>query len=112
MKTRTNRTGWDKGTRLIDDHGTLQILTRRDEMVFEGDDAFSLAVRQAWALAAFFPSSGRYLVYNDSDDDSRAHIEYDQSRRRVGVLETHSAEAHQHCNSGTCTWIEARTFEM
>lgn len=108
----THRWGWDQSVTVDTEKRYIRIHTRRDAMKFEGEDAFSLASRQADALADFYPGSGRFLVFNESEDDSRARVQYDEAQQRHGVPQDHDYEAKQHANSDTMSWQDARTFEV
>lgn len=112
MKKQTTRkeATLDNYTSDCDDNGNYTLKTRRNQMNFVGDDAISIAVLQAQALANFFPGSGRFLVYQISDTEAK--IAYDECAIREGIEETHVFEKAQHINSGCKTWKECREFNV
>ena len=100
----------DKATTKCDSEGNYTLLTRRDHETFLGKDAESIATLQAKALADFNSGSGRYLVYNVSETESK--VIYDECSERDGIEEDHVYEACQHSNSGTYEWNEVRLFNV
>lgn len=100
---------WEDGWKSA---GNAEVIlkTRKDNEEFFGDFAIAAAIQQAKALSCYYAGSGCYKVY--SDNDFHAAIMYDECNTRDGVADDCIFKANQHCNSGTYSWVEARTFEI